>query len=617
MMERLREGVNSIAVKIILGLIILSFVFAGVGSYIVGGNANVAATVGNVDIARGEFEQAYQNERNRLQAQNSDYFNALLGDPTYVEQLRRSVLQRMVNQALLEQQADELGLRISDQQVRDLIVTMPQFQNNGRFDQEVYQSFLRRAGFTPDSFAEYLRRDMVRAQLAGALANTDFVLPSEIAITSGLISQTRDIRTLEIDVNQLAETVDINDEQIQQYYDDNAQRFTRPEQYRISYVELSAQQLQEEFAPTDDEVEDYYQDNLSSFSTEEQRQVAHILIQGDDEATAQSILDELNAGADFAQLAEDKSQDLGSAEEGGDLGWIEKGVMDPAFEDAAFALTAVGDMTGLVKSDFGYHIIKLNALKEPQAKPLAEIKDELKAELSGQRAVDEFYSLLTELETVAFEFPDSLDDAATAIGADVTTTDFVSAYELPELLRNQEISNALTSEEVKFDGLNSEVIEVGSEHVVVVRIEEAREQTVLPLEDVKADVESQLMFTLAREQADALALEVIDALSAGDETILADNNLSFNDVSTVDRGSEFADVVFAMPRPTEQSQFAQTQSLIGNVVVVELSKVNDVISSDFNQQIEAQLSQTFQGQEQQGLVSQLAETTEIEYFIGE
>jgi peptidyl-prolyl cis-trans isomerase D len=494
---------------------------------------------------------------------------------------------------------------------------MPQFQNNGRFDQEVYQSFLRRAGFTPDSFAEYLRRDMVRAQLAGALANTDFVLPSEIAITSGLISQTRDIRTLEIDVNQLAETVDINDEQIQQYYDDNAQRFTRPEQYRISYVELSAQQLQEEFAPTDDEVEDYYQDNLSSFSTEEQRQVAHILIQGDDDATAQAILDELNAGADFAQLAEDKSQDLGSAEEGGDLGWIEKGVMDPAFEDAAFALTAVGDMTGLVKSDFGYHIIKLNAIKEPQAKPLAEIKDELKAELSGQRAVDEFYSLLTELETVAFEFPDSLDDAATAIGADVTTTDFVSAYELPELLRNQAVSNALTSEEVKFDGLNSEVIEVGSEHVVVVRIEEAREQTVLPLEDVKADVESQLMLTLAREQADALAFEVIDALSAGDESVLADNHLSFNDVSTVDRGSEFADVVFAMPRPTEQSQFAQTQSLIGNVVVVELSKVNDVISSDFNQQIEAQLSQTFQGQEQQGLVSQLAETTEIEYFIGE
>ncbi|ORT49325.1 peptidylprolyl isomerase [Vibrio sp. qd031] len=617
MMERLREGVNSIAVKIILGLIILSFVFAGVGSYIVGGNANVAATVGNVDIARGEFEQAYQNERNRLQAQNSDYFNALLGDPTYVAQLRRSVLQRMVNQALLEQQADELGLRISDQQVRDLIVTMPQFQNNSRFDQEVYQSFLRRAGFTPDSFAEYLRRDMIRTQLAGALANTDFVLPSEIAIASGLISQTRDIRTLEINVNQLAETIEINDEQIQQYYDDNAQRFTRPEQYRISYVELSAQQLQNEFAPTDDEVEDYYQDNLSSFSTEEQRQVAHILIQGDDEATAQAILDELNAGGDFGLLAQDKSQDLGSAEEGGDLGWIEKGVMDPAFEDAAFALTTVGDMTGLVRSDFGYHIIKLNAIKEPQAKPLAEIKDELTAELSGQRAVDEFYRLLTELETVAFEFPDSLDDAATAIGADVTTTDFVSAYELPDVLRSQGVSSALMSEEVKFDGLNSEVIEVGSEHVVVVRIEDAREQTVLPLEDVKADVESQLTLSLAREQADALALEVIDALSVGNETVLTDNNLSFNEVSTVDRGSEFADVVFAMPRPTEQSHFAQTQSLIGNVIVVELSKVNDVISSDFNQQIEAQLFQTFQGQEQQGLVSQLAETIQIEYFIGE
>ncbi len=615
MMERLREGVNSIAVKIILGLIILSFVFAGVGSYIIGGNANVAAKVGNVEIARGEFEQAYQNERNRLQSQNSEYFTALLGDPTYVAQLRRSVLQRMVNQVLIEQHAEKLGLRISDQQVRDLIVSMPQFQNNGRFDQDVYQSFLRRAGFNPDSFAEYLRRDMVRTQLAAALANSDFVLPSEVGLTSGLISQTRDIRTLEIDVDAIAQNIELTDAEITEYYDNNAQRFTRPEQYKVSYIELSAQDLQAEFAPTEDELKAYYQDNIDNHSTAEQRKVSHILVEGDDEATAQEILDQLNAGADFAQLAMEKSQDLGSSEEGGDLGWIEKGVMDPAFEDAAFALSAVGDTTGLVKTDFGYHIIKLDDLKAPDAKPFEEIKAQLAEEMTGQQAVDTFYSKLTELEKVAFEFPDSLDDAAQAIDATVETTDFVSRFDLPGVLNNQTVVELLESEEVKFDGLNSEVVEVAPEHVVVVRIEETRDQTVLPLEEVRSDVEAQLSAANARSQADELAKQLVTALEAGDESLVAENNLSFTEVATVDRGSEYAQTVFAMPRPTEGNHYAQAQSLMGNVVVVELSKVNDVISSDLNQQIEAQLLQTYNGQEQSGLIAQLAEAADIEYFI--
>lgn len=397
MMDRLREGVNSIAVKIILGLIILSFVFAGVGSYIVGGNNNAAAKVGNTEIARGEFEMAYQNERNRMQAQLGDYFSQMLADPAYVESFRKSVLDRMINDVLLDQQAEALGLRISDAQVRSMILDMPQFQSNGKFDQEIYQASLRRAGFSPDSFAEYMRRELVREQLLNALQTSEFTLPGEVQSEGKLFTQTRDVRTITIDLNEFAKKVDLTDEEIQDYYKANPEMFTRPEQVKVAYIELSADELKKQIQISDEDVKKYYDEHLDKYSTEEQRRVAHILVEGDDEAKAQAILDELNGGADFAKLAEEKSDDFGSAENGGDLGWIERDVMDPAFEEAAFALKNPGDMTGLVKSDFGYHIIKLEELKGAVAKPFSEVAAEIKQEMVDQKAVDQSTNCKTNL----------------------------------------------------------------------------------------------------------------------------------------------------------------------------------------------------------------------------
>ncbi|EKO3986976.1 peptidylprolyl isomerase, partial [Vibrio fluvialis] len=402
MMDRLREGVNSIAVKIILGLIILSFIFAGVGNYLISGSNNAAAKVGGTEIGRGEFEQAYQNERNRMQAQLGDYFANLLADPEYVASFRKSVLDRMINDLLLEQHAQSLGLRVSDDQIRQMILDMPQFQSEGKFDQEIYQSALRRAGFSPDSFAEYMRRDLVRNQLMSALQGSEFTLKGEVEAQGELISQTRDIRTITLSPAEFAKNVELSDDEIEQYYKQNPERYTRPEQVKLSYIELSAEQLKSAVTISDDQAQQYYQDHLDKYSSAEQRKVSHILIQGDDEKAAQEILDELKAGADFSTLAKEKSQDIGSAEEGGSLGWIEHDTMDPAFESAAFALKQAGDISGLVKSDFGYHIIKLDEVKAPIAKPYADVAADIKAELKDQQAVDKFYELQTELEKVAF-----------------------------------------------------------------------------------------------------------------------------------------------------------------------------------------------------------------------
>ncbi|MCG9556267.1 peptidylprolyl isomerase [Vibrio kanaloae] len=616
MMDRLREGVNSIAVKIILGLIILSFVFAGVGSYITGGGNNAAAKVGSTEIARGEFEQAYQNERNRMQSQLGDYFSQMLADPAYVESFRKSVLDRMINDVLLEQQAESLGLRISDSQIRTMILEMPQFQTAGQFDQEVYQAALRRAGFSAESFAEYMRRDLMRNQLVTALQGSEFVLQGEIDTQSKLIAQTRDIRTVTLSVADLAKDIELTDEQIEQYYQENPAAYTRPEQAKVSYIELSAETLKSQLEVSDEEAQKYYQEHLDKYSTEEQRKVSHILVQGDDEAKAQSILDELSAGADFATLAEEKSDDFGSTDVGGDLGWIERDVMDPAFEDAAFALETIGDITGLVKSDFGYHIIKLDELKASQAQSYQEVAAEIKQELIDQHAVDQFYEKQTELEKVAFEFPDSLDDSAEAINAKITTTGFISQVDAPELLMTPAVMQAILSPEVKEDGLNSEVIEVAPEHVIVVRVEETRDETVLPLAEVKEQVVAALSAVQAEQQAIELGVSLVNELKQGNEAVLADNNLEFTELETIDRNSPLASSVFAFAKPEDgQSVFGQSKDQDGNIVVVELSKVTAEINPAYSTQIGAQLERVGNQQDLTNVLNVLRKNADVEYYV--
>lgn len=616
MMDRLREGVNSIAVKIILGLIILSFVFAGVGSYITGGGNNAAAKVGNTEIGRGEFEQAYQNERNRMQSQLGDYFSQMLADPAYVESFRKSVLDRMINDVLLEQQAESLGLRISDSQIRTMILEMPQFQTAGQFDQEVYQAALRRAGFGPETFAEYMRRDLMRNQLVTALQGSEFVLQGEIDTQSQLIAQTRDIRTVTLSVAELAKGIELTEEEIAKYYQQNPLAYTRPEQAKVSYIELSAEALKGQINVTDEQAEQYYNEHLDKYSTEEQRKVSHILVQGDDEAKAQAILDELNAGADFAALAEEKSDDFGSADIGGDLGWIERDVMDPAFEDAAFALQNVGDTTGLVKSEFGYHIIKLDELQDSKAQPFSEVAAEIKQELLDQEAVDQFYELQTELEKVAFEYPDSLDDSAEAINAKIHTTDFVSQIDAPELLKTPAVMQAILSPEVKEDGLNSEVIEVAPEHVIVVRVEETRDETVLPLEEVNDQVVAALSNVKAEQQAIELGVSLVNELKAGNEAVLAENDLAFSELETIDRSSPLASSVFAFAKPeADKAVFGQAKDQSGNIVVVELSKVTADINPDYSTQIGAQLERVGNQQDLTNVLNVLRKNADVEYYI--
>ncbi|WP_087019898.1 peptidylprolyl isomerase [Thaumasiovibrio subtropicus] len=594
MMERLREGANSLVVKIILSLIILSFVFAGVGSYLAGGGQMVAATVNGEEIDVREFEQQVQQERNRMQQQGGEQFLNLMGDPAYVAQFRQMILNQMINDVLIQQHADQLGLRVSDAQVRQEIFAIPAFQVDGRFDNDLYNTTLRRMGLTPDGFAERMRSDMRRQQLLAALAGSEFTLDSELAGVSALESQTRMVRTVTLSLDDIASDVTVEQSEVQAYYDMNSTLFTRPDQVKASYIELSAALLADQLEVSAEDVQAYYDANIARYSSTEKRRVSHILIEGDSsEAQAQAVLDRLNAGEAFADLAKALSADTFSGENGGDLDWIEKGAMDPAFEDAAFALASVGDVSEVVQSDFGFHIIKLTDLDGAVATPLAEVEAQIRTTLQQDLAVNSFFELKDTLADVAFEKSDNLDDAAEATGTTVQTTDFISETDAPGVLADPRVIQALFSQDVREDGFNSEVIELDSERAIVVRVDDFRYEEVLPFEDVEADVLETLTQQKAQEEASRLAEEMLAALEAG-ETVDAE----FGDAEAFTRRGPnwvVANAVFGLPKPTEGPVYGSATGFGGDVIVFSVESVQEGQVADdlrpFGQQMLQGLSQ--------------------------
>lgn len=621
MMERMREGANSIWVKIILGLIILSFVFAGVGSYLAGSGNQFAAKVDGQEISQREFETAYQNERNRMQSQLGDYFSTLMGDPAYVQQFRRNVLDRMVNDLLIQQRAEELGMRISDAQVRQTILSMPEFQRDGAFDNEQYNMLLRRAGMTPDMFAESMRTDLLRQQFLIAIQGSDFALSNELTALTKLEQQQRDIRTLTLNVAEFTKNVDISDDEAKAFYEQNPQMYMRPDQVKAAYIELSGDNLKNTLTVSDEDAKAYYEEHKSKFGTAEQRLARHILVQGkgsEAKAKAEQLLAQLKSGADFAELAKTSSDDTFSGQEGGKLDWFERGVMDPAFEEAAFALQK-GDISDVVESDFGYHIIKLDDIKAPQVKAFADVRDEILAEVREQRAAEAFYDLQTALAEKAFEMPDSLEDAAEAVNAKVQTTDFISQSDAPGVLANPAVLQALFSPEVREDGLNSDVIEVGPEHIVVVRVNDSRDEMVLPFEDVSEKVKQQLAVQKGEEQAQAKADALLASLRDGKTEMLAEDGLAFSASKTISRMGEdrmIAQEAFALAKPQDgKSVYGVTRDAEGNILLIALDKVieADVSSVATDNQLATQLEQMLAQQDVMATLQVLRDTSEVSY----
>ncbi|SFT88548.1 peptidyl-prolyl cis-trans isomerase D [Pseudoalteromonas sp. DSM 26666] len=599
MLEKIREGSQGPVAKVILGAVILSFALAGIGSYLGQTTEQPVAEVNGIKISQTEFSRAFQNERSRLEQQFGEYFTQIAADPTYMAQIRQGVIDRLVQQELQSQLATELGLRVSDESIRQTILELPYFKIGDQFNNDRYLQVIRQMNFQPDSFREYLRDDMTRSQLVSAVAGTDFALQNELKSAIALQQQTRSIDYLVIDKQAMQADVDVTDQEVADYYELNAGQFLSPELISVNYIELDADDI-DVASVSEDDVKAYYEQSKAQYVEPEKRRVSHILIDNseDDDAAkakAESLLAQLNAGADFAQLAESSSDDIVSAEMGGDLEWIERDVMEPAFEDAAFALQNKGDYSDVVASEFGYHIIKLTDIQSQQVKPYDAVKADLRAELEQAEKVDAFYEKQTEMGALAFEISDRLDDAAEVAGVEVQSTPLLALSALPEPLNNPAVITALSSVELLEDKVNSEVIELGNEHVIVVRVNEHQPAATKALSEVSEQIKTRLVnekaSDLAKEKARTLFAQIKDGKSLNDVAI--EQLLSVRQESQLTRESfavspAIVTQVFKMAHPRDGAVYDVVNLNNGDAAIVALNSVTDAPVSD---SIEPQMKQ--------------------------
>lgn len=585
MLERIREGSQGMTAKIILGLVILTFALAGVGGYLSSPREAIVAVVNGEEISQATYEQALQNERSRMQQQFGEMYDVLAADPTYMANFRSEVLERVIDDTLQKQFARKLGLRVGDDQVRDTVVNLPQFQVDGVFNNDRFLALLRQAGYQPADFRELVREDLSTSQLMQGLVGSEFGLAGEINQLLALQQQTRDIRYFIVPASRFAEQVELTDDKLNSYYQQNLQRFMTPEQVAVEYVELSAAQLATDIEVTSQQIADYYQANQSRFGSTEQRSVAHIMLESeqDDPALqqqAEAILAELQAGADFAALAKQHSADTFSAENGGELGELVAGQMDPVFEAAAFALTEVGQLSQVVKSEFGYHIIKLSSYTPASIKTLDEVSAEIAATLKAEQATALFFDLQQRLAQLAFEQPDNLEEAAEAIGASVQSTALFSRETAPEVLAAPAILTRLFNPGFIAEGLNSDVLELAREHVVVARIKEYQPARTQPLEEVRDVVQAAVQqqevskLTLQYVQgllADAASLQQLAEQAAAEIIVSAETPRFGGSLATEIRAK-----AFAMPKPAaDSSSLDSVQLASGDVAVIAVDKVVD------------------------------------------
>jgi peptidyl-prolyl cis-trans isomerase D len=628
MLDKLREGAQGKVAKVILGLIILSFALAGVGSYLNGPARTAPATVNGNDISAPALENAYRNERARMESQMGEAFNQLAANPDYMKQFRRGVLDRLIDQALVDDKARSLGLRVSDEQIKQAIVAMPEFAENGKFSNDRYLQLIRRAGMTPEMFRDSLRQDMVRQQLMGAVLGSEFALKGEAEQLDRLYNQTRDLRLIRLVASAYVDGIEVSDAEVEQFYKANSARFMNDETVKVDYLLLDAANLGKNIKVTEQDAQDYYDQHQDLFQRPERRQVAHILIPfGKDEKAAEqkaeAVLAKAKAGDDFAALAKADSSDTFSAKKGGELDWFEKGVMDPAFEKAAFALAKAGDLSAVVKSPFGFHIIKLLGVEPAKTKPFVDVMSDTIARLQSEKAKEQFFAEQQKMADSSFENPDSLDLTAEAMGLQVQSTGYFSQADAPAPLNDPKVLSVAFSEQLRDDNTNSDVIELADGKALVLHIMGHQPKAAKPLAEVKEQVITAIKHDKASEVARGKAQGLLDKLKAG-ENVQADLTALGLKVDTHTGVSRFAQEMdqnlvtqaFRMPHPTDGKPSVElVTEANGDRVVVALDKVNVIKEpSQMVSLLQGQLGQGKAQADYKSLIDELRKAAKIEYF---
>ena len=556
---------NKRIVQVFLALITLPFAFFGVDSYMRNaGSGGDVATIGDVKITQQQFQQTLREQQERLRTQLGGQF-----DPKMLEnpEARKAILDDLINQRLLVIEAGKKHMFAGDNAIRQAIGAIEAFKVDGKFSAERYEAALRAQGMSPAGFEAQLRQDLTLQQLAGAIGQSGVIAHSVADRVLALQTEKREVMEYRLNLDGYLGKVKLADDAAKKFYDENAKQFAVPEQAKAEYVVLSMESIAGQLAVTDAEVKAWYDGHKDHFQQPEERRASHILIAAEKlgkdkaKAKAEELLAEIRKNpAAFADLAKKNSDDPGSAAKGGDLGFFGRGAMVKAFEDTTMSLKE-GDISGVVESDFGFHIIKLTGIHAAKEKPLADVRGEIEAELKKAAGSRKFAEAAETFSNMVYEQSDSLKPVAEKFKLSIKSSDWLGRQANPAngVLGNEKLMAALFSEDSVKNRRNTEAVEIAANTLVAARLVDYKPKALQPFEGVKTSIET----LLKNKEAQVLASK--DGEARLEELKKGDDKLTWGAAKSVSRLD-----ARQLPPPAAQSVFRMDTGKLPSYTGVEL-----------------------------------------------
>ena len=524
MLQNLRDKAQGWMAWIIITLIAITFVLFGASNFLdMGGSEQIAAKVNGQKITAREVDIQYEN---LLQQTGNEALRAL--PPKAV---KKDILQNMIEQNVITQQALRSGMRISAEYLNNTIRTLPILQVDNKFSPEAYQRLLQNNNFTDKSFRALLTDDLLRGQLQQGIAQTAFATNADIDEAVRLMQQQRSFRISLFPKALYKSEVKISNDDVNAFYKAHLDDYKTEEKVKLAYVLLSLPDIAKRFQPTDKEIETYYKNHIKEFTQPEKNHIAHILAaapsnadkERDAEARAkiESVQQQLKQGRSFGDIAKAESDDTGSAANGGVLAWFSKGEMLSEI-DTAIAQLKPGEISPAIRTRFGYHVIQLLERHPGKVEDLKAVKNQIRDLLKSQMAEEQFTQAIDDLSTLAYDAPDSLQPAADKLGLQIHTTILFTQKDGPQekLLQNPAVLAAAFNPSVIEDKNNSDVVKLDDAHYLVLRAMEYVPPLQKPLADVMGEVERQLIDERSSELAKQAALQAQSTLLQAKTTML-------------------------------------------------------------------------------------------------
>ncbi|MEY4454259.1 MAG: hypothetical protein RI951_853 [Pseudomonadota bacterium] len=579
MLEKFRSYAQTKAAKIILALILVPFALFGIDSYLnqAGNNLSIAK-VNGYKIALPEYNRAIENVRNRIMSEGKKVDPAMFDSFEFKE----SVIDGLITKQLLNNDIKKSRFRITDQQLSQYIIGMPEFQKDGKFSQEIYDKVLQNNQLTPKKFEESIRNDLLIQQVRDGLQKLTFIPPNNLAETLKATSQQREISIAEFKTKEYMTKANIAEKDMQAFYDQNKSKFLAPEQVKAEFVVFSLANILPTINVTEDEIKSFYKANADKYQNQQQREASHILIAASKnappaekekaKAKAEDVLNQIRKNPkQFAELATKYSQDPESAKKGGDLGSFGRGMMVKPFDDAVFSMK-VNEISNVVESDFGYHIIKLTKIIG-EGGGFDAMRPQIKAELIYQKGQEKFAALAEEFSNKVYEQSSSLDAVSKRFNLPIQKTDWISRNDSDKFFKNEALMSALYAKESIKDHRNTEAIEVTPNNLISARVVDYKAQSTKPFADVRKNIEDYLKFESAKKMVASEGEAALKSLTD------ASSKIQWQPATLVDRkntkGLSDAVVNHAYKMPTDKLP-SYSGFIDGNngYVIVKVNKVS-------------------------------------------